>query len=103
MRVSAEKLREIAKKIKGNETAAQRQRMMAALRLGGVTTVDGFRHLEIIRPAVVVQQLRDSGENIVTLRISDETEQGIKHNVGLYVLEPKDGYELKTPDLSEQG
>lgn len=46
MRVSPEKLRKIAKTIKGNETAAQRQRMMAALRLGGVTTVDGFRHLE---------------------------------------------------------
>lgn len=38
----------------------------------------------------------------MTLRISDETEQGIKHNVGLYVLAPKDGYELKTPEPDEQ-
>ena len=89
MRVPPHELKRIAQEIQGSSGYSQRRRVEAALELGGITTVDGIRFLDIIRPATIIQNLRDDGQNIVTQRTWDVTEAGERHYVGLYVALPE--------------
>lgn len=71
--------------------SAQRNRLLDALRCGPVSTLEARRNLEVLMPATRIFELRDKGYGIATLRVIQETEAGIEHNVARYVLvaEPK--------------
>ncbi|WP_083370307.1 helix-turn-helix domain-containing protein [Chromobacterium sphagni] len=68
-------------------TAAQRQRMLEALRSGPVSTFDARARLNILAPAPRVKELRESGFVILTKRESLPDERGIVHpGIARYVL-----------------
>lgn len=72
----------------GNSTEAQRQRLLARLRIGPLSTIEARRDLDILMPAARVHELRHrEGLNIQTHRIAEQTDNGEKHNVALYVLQ----------------
>jgi hypothetical protein len=67
-------------------TNAQRQRLLAALRKGNISTLDARRELDILHPAARVQELREAGHHIITYWHDDATELGQVHRVANYVL-----------------
>lgn len=68
-------------------TAAQRQRLAAALeRLGSVTTFEAMRYLDIYDPRPRKLELLEAGFQIVTIRERAMTESGEAHLIGRYVL-----------------
>lgn len=69
-----------------NSTAAQRQRLLKALRRGHVSTIYARRNLDILHPAGRVRELRLIGHNIRTIWTREQTDCGKYHRVGLYVL-----------------
>lgn len=69
-----------------NSTAAQRQRILRALRAGPVSTIQARRNLDILHPAGRVRELRLIGHNIRTIWTREQTDCGKYHRVGLYVL-----------------
>lgn len=71
----------------GNSAAAQRNRLLAALRCGPVDTQHASRKLDIIHPPRRVFELRKGGHNITTRWVWRITEAGERHRVGQYVLE----------------
>jgi hypothetical protein len=71
-----------------NSAQAQRQRLLARLRLGALSTIEARRDLDIMMPASRVHELRHrEGYDIQTLRHNEETDCGKKHNVAVYVLQ----------------
>lgn len=75
------------------DTEAQLARLVKALRAGARTTVELYRHFDILHPPARVRQLRKRGFEIDTVWVESETLPGIRHRVGKYVLqgEPKGG------------
>lgn len=72
---------------KGNDIRSQRRRLAEAFhRFVTLTTLEIRRFLDILHPAGRVRELRAEGLDIVTLRLHQETEAGVKHSVGMYVL-----------------
>lgn len=71
-----------------NSSAAQRQRLLAALETRNVSTIDARGPLDILSPAARIMELRKRGHRIDTARIVQQTECGKRHNVALYVLQP---------------
>ncbi|MFM0218704.1 helix-turn-helix domain-containing protein [Paraburkholderia caledonica] len=71
-----------------NNTAEhQRGRLLDAMRLlAGITTLEATRFLDIIDPRARVVELRKEGYSIVTSWVSQPSECGRPHNVGLYTL-----------------
>ncbi|KKB62460.1 hypothetical protein WM40_17285 [Robbsia andropogonis] len=80
----------IMKAIPGNESVAQRARLVTALqKLGPITTLEARRHLDVLMPAARIHELRHGqGMNILTHRLLRETEAGNLHSVGVYALHP---------------
>lgn len=68
--------------------AAQRARLLDALRIGSVSTIEARRHLEVLHPAMRVLELRAAGHNIHTAWDTQAGECGVKHRVARYVLLP---------------
>lgn len=68
--------------------AAQRARLLDALRCAPVTTLEARRNLDVLHPAMRVCELRKDGYQIDTIRIQQETDGGVAHNVAKYVLLP---------------
>lgn len=68
--------------------AAQRARLLDALRCGPVTTLEARRNLDVLHPAMRVCELRREGYRIETVRVPQATESGKDHNVAKYVLLP---------------
>jgi len=66
--------------------SAQRARLLDALKIAPVTTLEARRNLEVLMPAARIFELRAEGYIIDTLRVMQETEAGILHNVAKYVL-----------------
>jgi len=65
----------------------QRKRLLEALRIGPVTTIEARHELDIIAPAPRIFELRHNDDyNIVTLWETQETPEGHKHRVARYVL-----------------
>lgn len=80
-------LNELREQFMGNDAVTQRQRLSAAFhRFVTLTTLEIRRFLDILHPAGRVRELRAEGLDIVTLRLHQETEAGVKHSVGMYVL-----------------
>lgn len=69
-----------------NSTAAQRQRLLKALRRSPVSTITARSELDIMSPAPRVLELRRMGYAIKTVRVWQRTDCGMAHRVGLYVL-----------------
>lgn len=69
-----------------NSTAAQRQRLLKALRRYPVSTITARSELDILCPAARVLELRRAGYRIKTVWVWECTDCGKSHRVGLYVL-----------------
>lgn len=76
----------IRDKYKGENRAAQVKRLIEALRLFPISTFEARRCLDIMHPAGRVQELRDEGNEIDTLRLSEFSELGRPHSIAVYVL-----------------
>ena len=71
----------------GNDSHAQRQRMLTAMqKLGSVTTFEGSRFLDCYDPRARIHELRNAGHGIKTVMRAERTESGINHRVGVYLL-----------------
>ena len=69
-----------------NSSAAQRARLLAALRKGPVTTFYARSQLDIMHPGGRCMELRRIGHNIVTVRTREPAPCGRLHSVARYVL-----------------
>ncbi|SDC49149.1 helix-turn-helix domain-containing protein [Paraburkholderia lycopersici] len=70
-----------------NTAEHQRARLLDAMRLcAGVTTLEAMRFLDIVDPRARVVELRKEGYRINTSWVSQPSECGRLHNVGLYTL-----------------
>ncbi len=69
-----------------NSSAAQRERLLDALRRGPVTTFRARGDLEVMHPGGRVMELRRMGHNIVTTWSTETSDYGRPHRVGRYVL-----------------
>lgn len=82
----AEQLESIREKYKGETSATHARRILDALRLGPLSTFEARRYLDVPHPAGRVQELRDRGNEIDTLRMSERSEVGRPHCIALYLL-----------------
>lgn len=84
----AGKLAAILAAMPGNDSHAQRQRMLTAMqKLGSVTTFEGSRFLDCYDPRARVHELRQDGISIKTVMRAERTESGVTHRVGVYLLD----------------
>ena len=81
-----EKLCELREQFRGNEVHQQEPRLLAALNLFPVSTLEARRYLDMPHPAGRVASLRRKGWRIETLMIRERTEAGVPHSFALYVL-----------------
>ncbi|MDR5801607.1 helix-turn-helix domain-containing protein [Caballeronia sp. LZ001] len=74
----------------GNSAAAQRARLMAALRKGPVSTIAARKApIDAMMPAARIHELRHQGGfNIVLTWVFEPTDGGRLHRVGRYTLQP---------------
>lgn len=82
----AKRLIEIRNKFRGESRADQATRLREALRSYSVSTFEARRYLDIMHPAGRVQELRQDGNDIETLRVSKESQIGRPHSIAVYVL-----------------
>lgn len=68
--------------------AAQRQRLLAALRVGPVSTISARRDLAVMHPGMRVCELRKLGYSIETLWSRESDQLGVEHRQAKYVLMP---------------
>lgn len=66
--------------------AAQRARLLDALRCRPVSTIDARRNLDVMHPAMRVRELRLAGHPIETVWIEQATDAGRLHRVAQYIL-----------------
>lgn len=84
----AGQLASILSALPGNDLSTQRQRMLIAMqKLGSVTTFEGSRFLDCYDPRARVHELRKAGSRIKTVMRAEQTESGVIHRVGVYLLE----------------
>jgi len=80
-------LKQIREEFNGTDGRRQCERLLAALRQFPVSTFEASRLLDVYHAPARVLQLRKDGHKIITLRQRVETEAGVPHIVGLYVLQ----------------
>ena len=85
-------LKQIREQFTGTTGRRQADRLLVALRQFPITTFEAMRLLDVYHAPARVLQLRKAGHKIITLRQQVETEAGVPHNVGLYVLQRGDGH-----------
>lgn len=79
-----------ANKPMSNDTAAQRARLLDALRKGPISTIEARRDLDILMPAARIFELRhEEGHDIGTFWVFRHTEAGQLHRIAQYILLPK--------------
>ena len=69
-----------------NSSAAQRERLLAALRKGPITTFDARGRYDVMHPGGRVMELRRIGHSIATIWTVETSDLGRPHRVGKYVL-----------------
>lgn len=69
----------------------QRRRMLEALRHFPISTFEARRYLDVMHPAGRVQELRELGHDITTLRLSEPSEVGKPHCIAVYLLRKEAG------------
>lgn len=72
-----------------NSAAAQRERILTALRNGPLTTLQARSELDTLHPAARIQELRGEGHLITTVWTWDFSAAGFPHRVARYVLTPE--------------
>ncbi len=82
----AKQLVQIRDKFRGESRVDQAMRLREALRKFTVSTFEARRYLDIRHPAGRVQELRENGNDIDTLRTSERSEVGRPHCIAVYVL-----------------
>jgi hypothetical protein len=86
------KPRQSNKSAHSTTTSAQRARLLAALRLGPVSTIKARHDLDIIAPAPRIHELRhNAGHKILTVWRTETTPEGFSHRVAEYVLQSQGG------------
>lgn len=81
------KLAAILKRIPGNSSSDQRDRLLAAmLRTGSVTSYEAMRILDVFDPRPRIFELSAQCYEITTVTRLQETEAGVPHRIGVYVL-----------------
>ncbi|MDI4632424.1 helix-turn-helix domain-containing protein [Pelomonas sp. V22] len=79
-------LKALRDEFKGTDADTQARRTLAALRLFPLTTYELSRGLDVYHPPARIKELRQAGNNIITMRETVTTEAGVKHSLGKYVL-----------------
>lgn len=69
--------------------SAQRARLLDALRLTPITTIEARRNLDILHPAMRVLELRAIGYGINTVWVYQESDAGVRHRIARYALQGK--------------
>ncbi|CAG4882997.1 protein of unknown function [Georgfuchsia toluolica] len=80
-------LNKIRDQYKGETSASHQQRMLAALRYFPISTFEARTHLDVPHPAGRIQELRELGWDIRTLRRIEHSDIGRPHCIALYVLQ----------------
>ena len=70
----------------GNNAAAQRARVLEAMRSGPKSTIQLRRDWDVLAPAARVLELKRHGFEILTQWVHEATDCGKLHRVALYVL-----------------
>lgn len=65
---------------------SQRLRLLERLRVAPVDTITARRELDVMHPAARIQELKQRGNKIDTVRVGRPTDCGKVHSVALYVL-----------------
>lgn len=81
-----EQLITVRNKYKGDTRADQGTRLLEALRRFSISTFEARKYLDVMHPAGRVQELREAGHAIETLRFSARSEIGRPHIIAVYVL-----------------
>lgn len=79
-------LHSIRNRYQGETGKTHARRIIDALRLGSLSTFEARRFLDVPHPAGRVQELRDAGNEIDTLRYSEKGDVGRPHCIAVYVL-----------------
>lgn len=79
-----------------NSAQAQRERLLTALHVGPVSTIQARRDLDVLHPAMRILELRQHGHSILMHWSHEPTDCGRVHRVGRYVL--MSGSDLHGPD-----
>jgi hypothetical protein len=69
-----------------NTAAAQRERILAALKTRPLSTLEARRELDVLHPAARVMELRRDGYPIARAWTHDVTSEGYLHRVARYHL-----------------
>ena len=80
-------------KFSSNDAHSQRMRLLAKLREANVSTTDARRELDIMHPAARVQELREQGNIINTVKIAEFTASHRIRHIARYVLVREAGHE----------
>lgn len=76
----------IRNQYKGDSRSDQGMRLLEALRWFPISTFEARKHLDVMHPAGRVQELREDGNEIETLRYSLPSDIGRPHRIAVYVL-----------------
>ena len=76
----------IRNQYKGDSRSDQGTRLLEALRWFPISTFEARKHLDVMHPAGRVQELRQGGNEIETLRHSLHSDIGRPHSIAVYVL-----------------
>lgn len=69
-----------------NTASAQRARILSALKIAPISTIECRRDIDVMHPAARVLELRAAGHEIHTFWNLERTECGRLHRVAKYVL-----------------
>lgn len=67
---------------------SQRLRLLERLKVAPVDTITARRELDVMHPAARIQELKQRGNLIDTVRVGRPTDCGKVHRIALYVLLP---------------
>ena len=81
-----ESTRSLGKKLGDNSAAAQRARVLDAVRSGPKSTIQLRRGWDVLSPAARIMELKRRGFEILTQWVHEATDCGKLHRVALYVL-----------------
>ena len=84
-------LEAIRAQFKGTDGYSQSARLLEALGRYAITTFEAMRYLDVYHCPARILQLRKQGHKIVTHWQTVITEAGVKHRVGLYMLQSGGG------------
>jgi len=87
----AEQLKTIREKYNGETGATHARRILDALRLYRLSTFEARKYLDVPHPAGRVQELREAGNEIDTLRLQECSDVGRPHCIAVYVLRREAG------------